>query len=115
MRRGIILGIGLTLAAPTAGLAQFAADRTPQRPTAQPAPTNQQPVVPAGHTAPQAQAPAAAHPWSVKPEHGAWMICVKSYMGDGSQKLAEELANEVRQTHTAGAYLYEWGAEEKKK
>lgn len=114
MRRGIVLGIGLTLAAPTGAVAQFAADRTPPGPAAAPP---QQPVVQAGYAAPQAQQapPAAVHPWFVKPEHGGWMICVKSYMGDGSQKLAEELATEVRQTHGAAAYLYEWGAEEKKK
>lgn len=120
MRRGIVLGIGLTFAAPTAALAQFAADRTPPRPAAQPAapaPTPvQQPAVPAAYTAPQTQAaPAVPHQWYVKPEHGGWMICVKSYMGEGSLKLAEELAAEVRQKHTAGAYLYEWGAEEKRK
>ncbi len=116
MRRGIILGFSLTLAAPTGALAQFAADRTPQRPAAQPAAPAQPPVTQAGYAAPQAQAPpAAAHPWYVKPEHGGWMICIKSYMGEGSLKLAEELANEVRQTHRAAAYLYEWGAEEKQK
>lgn len=114
MRRVMLLGMGLALAAPTTAPAQFAADRTAPRPAA---PTGQPPVAPAGFTAPQTQAPPAgpSHPWYVKPEHGAWMICVKSYMGEGSQKLAEELAAEVRQTRTAGVYLYEWGAEEKKR
>lgn len=43
------------------------------------------------------------------------MISVKSYAGPESRKLAEELAAEIRSKHKAAAYLYEWGAEEKRK
>lgn len=105
MRRGMLLGIGLGLAAPTGAFAQFAADRTAPR------------AAPLGTTAAQTQAPppGSTHQWYVKPEHGAWMICVKSYMGEGSQKLAEELAAEIRQTHRAATYLCDWGAEERSK
>jgi hypothetical protein len=43
------------------------------------------------------------------------MICVKSYSGPGSKEMAEELAAHVRQAHRAGAYLFEWGDEERTK
>ena len=54
-----------------------------------------------------------AHPWYVRPDLGPWMICVKSYSGPESRKLAETLAAEIRRTHNAGAYLFEWGSEER--
>ena len=38
-----------------------------------------------------------AHPWYVKPEAGAWMICVKSYSGDNAKMFAESLAQEINQ------------------
>ena len=63
-----------------------------------------------------AQAPQPAyltHPLGVKPEHGAYMVCVKSYTGPQSQKLAEQLAEHVRGTHQAAAYLFEYGGEQR--
>jgi hypothetical protein len=41
------------------------------------------------------------------------MICIKSYSGPDSRQLAEALAGEIRRTHNAGAYLFEWGSEER--
>lgn len=43
------------------------------------------------------------------------MICVKSYTGPQSRQLAEELVADIRKNHKAAAYLFEWGAEEKRK
>jgi hypothetical protein len=102
MRRAIALGLGLAgvAAAGAPAAAQFAADRGNPPPT-QPAPA--------------APAPAAAHPWYVRPDYGPWMICVKSYTGADSKALAEELAADIRQRYKVGAYLFEWGAEEREK
>ena len=65
--------------------------------------------------APPAAAPAQAHPWAVRPEHGPFMISVKSFTGPQARQLAEELAQEIREHHKAAAYLFEWGAEERRK
>jgi hypothetical protein len=98
MRRGIMLGLGLVgvAAAQAAATAQVASDGGPPL-----------------SAAPPAAAP--AHPWYVRADLGPWMICVKSYSGPDSRKLAEALAAEIRQTHNAGAYLFEWGSEERQK
>lgn len=120
MRRGIMLGLGLAGAVATqaTAAAQFATDRgTPPAspPATQPAPTAPLPAEPPARqpaTAP-AQPATAAHAWYVRPDLGPWMICIKSYSGPESQKLAEALAAEIRQTHNAGSYLFEWGSEER--
>jgi hypothetical protein len=49
----------------------------------------------------------------VKAEHGAWMICVKSYGGPESRMLAEKLAKEIREKHKVASYLFERNAEER--
>jgi len=57
--------------------------------------------------------PQGPHPWAVKAEHGAWMICVKSYGGPESRGLAETLAKEIREKHKVASYLFERNAEER--
>lgn len=59
------------------------------------------------------QAAYLSHPLGVRPDHGPYMICVKSYTGPQSQKLAEQLCEHVRGTHKAAAYLFEYGGEER--
>ncbi len=64
------------------------------------------------------------HPWAVKPEHGAYFICVKSYSrpnrptpddpGPSARVMAEKLAAEVRDTFRVQAFLYEHVSEERK-
>ena len=62
-------------------------------------------------TIPEVAAP--PHAWAVKAEHGAWMICVKSYGGPESRGLAEKLANEIRVKHKVASFLFERNAEER--
>jgi hypothetical protein len=62
-----------------------------------------------GQTAPQAAY--LRHPLGVRPDHGAYMVCVKAYTGPQSQALAESLADHIRTTHKAAAYLFEYGGE----
>ncbi len=57
--------------------------------------------------------PQGPHPWAVKADHGAWMICVKSYGGPESRGLAETLAKEIRDKHKVASYLFERNAEER--
>ena len=57
--------------------------------------------------------PLPPHAWAVKAEHGAWMICVKSYGGPDSRMLAEKLAKEIRDKHKVASYLFERNAEER--
>jgi len=110
MRPKLLLGWGLAgvMAAAVPAAGQFAVDRpavpppTPVPPTAQPA-------------AGQPAAAPEAHPWYVRAEHGRWMICVKSYSGPVAKSLAEELAKEIRETYRVPAYLFEKGADERKK
>jgi hypothetical protein len=64
------------------------------------------------------------HPWVLKPEHGPYFICVKSYSrphrptpednGPSARELAETLANEIRTIHKQQAFLYEFISEERK-
>ncbi len=65
--------------------------------------------------APPAGPPPSAHPWYVKPEHGQFMIIVKSYSGEQARSMAERLATEIRETYRVPAYLFEKGTEEKRK
>ncbi|QEL13682.1 SPOR domain-containing protein [Limnoglobus roseus] len=125
--------IGVTLATAAGASAQFAVDRkpTPAAPPAGPAPITltppSAPVAPATSSAPPsfnqvaattarpAEPPAATHPWYVKPEHGQWMLVVKSYNGENAKVFAEQLAKEIRETYKTPAYLFERGHEEKVK
>ncbi len=63
--------------------------------------------------------PPTAHPWYVKPEHGAWMICVKSYTDTPDEKnaklFAEALAQDIRERYKVPAYLFERGGVERQK
>jgi hypothetical protein len=115
---GKLFGLGLAgvLAAGGSAVGQFASDRPGGPPPAAAAPG----VQPAGgvetRRAAPAQAPPAAylsHPMGVRPEHGPYMICVKSYSGPQAQKFAEQLCEHVRTTHKAAAYLFEYGGEER--
>lgn len=128
MRRGVMFGLGLagTLAVHTGANAQFASERPaalPVRPAAAPQPAQTPPAALPAFTAPtgaQARQPAPApaaqtHPLAVRPEHGEYVICVKSYTGPDSRKLAEEMANFIREKHNAAAWLFEWTAEQRHK
>jgi len=61
------------------------------------------------------------HEFALKPEHGAYVICVRSYSrpawvtnGPAAMSLAEGMANEIRTVQKAPAYLFEHVSEEKK-
>jgi len=64
------------------------------------------------------------HPWTVKPEHGAYFICVKSYSrparpepgdnGPSARELAEALAKDIRELYLVQTFLYEYVSEERK-
>ncbi|MCE9566629.1 MAG: hypothetical protein K8U57_31790 [Planctomycetes bacterium] len=95
------------------------------------------PVTPAGSIVPvQTPAPppptdleirsalGANHPWAVKPEHGAFFICIKSYSrpnkptatdsGPTAREMAEELATEIRDLYKVQALLYEYVSAERR-
>jgi hypothetical protein len=66
------------------------------------------------------------HPWAIKPEDGAYFLCVKSYSrppenqrepgdtGPSARAMAEELATEIRDLYRVQAFLYEYISEERK-
>jgi hypothetical protein len=64
------------------------------------------------------------HPWLIRPEHGAYFICVKSYSrpsrptdddrGPSALALAEALAGEIRDLYRVQAFLFEHISEERK-
>lgn len=64
---------------------------------------------------PKLQQPKPTAGWELKPEHGEWLIEVKSYAQVESGIMAEALAKEVRELHKAPVYLFEWGTETRKK
>jgi hypothetical protein len=73
---------------------------------------------------PLAPAPVAPKPyqqprpqpgWELKPEHGEWLIEVKSYAHMEAGLMAEALAQEIKAKHKVPVYLYEWGAEARAK
>lgn len=158
-RWALAFGLAGVLVAHGAAVAQFASERTPPPAPppaplpAQPAPTRPAaalpsfpaaaaptaaypPVQQASFTQPAPQpAPEPPHPYAARPEHGPWMICVKSYTNtptrssgqarellqpdpprvDTARQMAEELAADIRQSHRVPAWLFEWGAEERQK
>ncbi len=76
---------------------------------------------------PEVEIPSALgpnHPWALKPEHGAYFICVKSYSrpskpdpndpGPSARELAEALAGEIRELYRVQAFLFEYISEERK-
>jgi hypothetical protein len=130
MRR-ILLTAGVWAVLGMAGSAQFAVDRKPTTPAAQPPAagvTELLPYTPGGPAAaavrprtPPATAPAVpppaprtAHPLAVGPHHGEWLICVKSYAGPESLAFAERLAADVRRQHPEmPVYLFEYFSDER--
>lgn len=66
-------------------------------------------------TMPALQQPKPTPGWELKPEHGEWFIEIKSYAQVESGLMAEALAKEIRDTYKQPVYLYEWGAEARKK
>ena len=97
-----------------------------------------QPAIPANGFRPAGTTPAARpvapfeiplalgpnHPLLVKPEDGAYFLCVKSYSrphnpdeserGYTVKELAEALANDIQETHRCRVFLYELFSEEKR-
>jgi hypothetical protein len=82
---------------------------------------------PASSSPPEVEVPSALgpnHPWALKPEHGAYFICVKSYSrpskpdpndpGPSARELAEALAGEIRELYRVQAFLFEYISEERK-
>jgi Formiminotransferase domain, N-terminal subdomain len=110
MRRLLAVGFSLGLAASAS--AQFASDRKTPVPAAPAAPPSFEQV--AAASSKTVESP-SAHPWYVKPEHGQWMVLVKSYTGENAKGFAESLAKEIRETYKIPAYLFERGSEDKKK
>lgn len=142
MRR-MLLFVGGWVLLQSAVSAQFATDRKPPVP-APPPPTTQAlppgagitdllPYNPAAKAAPAAgparpglppsataapppQAPRTAHPLAVTPQHGEWLICVKSYTGPESLAFCERLAADIRKHHAEmPVYLFEHSGEERAK
>jgi hypothetical protein len=64
------------------------------------------------------------HPWALKPEDGAYFICVKSYSrphkptaednGPSALVLAEMLAKDIRELYKVHAFLYEHISDERR-
>ena len=135
MRRLPLAALLCWLAAPTPAAAQrFGEDRpapgTPPaapapKPVPTPAPPKDLPGFPTGVPATPTRAPtrpAAApvapetpHEWAVRPEHGEWFLCVKSYVGDLAKAQAVELAGLIRAQHKCPAYLFERNAEDRQR
>ncbi len=91
-----------------------------------PAPGGFQPAGGAPVAPPQVEIPSVLgpnHPLAVRPEHGAFFICVKSYSrphrpdpsnpGLSARELAEGLAKYIRETHNVNVLLFEYISEAK--
>jgi hypothetical protein len=53
--------------------------------------------------------------YPITPAAGPWMICVTSFMGPESGKLAHDMVLELRQQYKIAAYFFNRGEEERKK
>src|SRR6516162_6131873 len=53
--------------------------------------------------------------YQVTPKAGVWMICAASYVGETAPKMAHDLALELRRDHDLPAFVYNRGAEERRK
>lgn len=58
---------------------------------------------------------AEATSYPVTPEAGAWLICVNSYAGDGSEQLAEDLAATIRRDYRLPAFVFNRAEEERQR
>ncbi len=114
MGKRFILGLTAAVVGGSA-FGQFASQRPGSTSPVEPPGLPTTPVAaPAERPTIQASQPAyVTHPLGVKAEYGPVMICVKSYTGPQSQKLAEALAEYVRTSHQAAAYLFEYGGEQR--
>lgn len=63
----------------------------------------------------QAVDPAQVAPFEVTPAAGPWLICVDSFTGEGSGKLAFQLVQEIRLTHRLPAYIFNRGEKERRR
>jgi hypothetical protein len=53
--------------------------------------------------------------YQVTPDIGPWMICTKSYVGEMAPKYAHDLVLELRSRYDLPAYVYNRGADERRK
>jgi hypothetical protein len=53
--------------------------------------------------------------YNVTPEVGPWMVCAASYMGETAPKMAHALVLELRRDYDLPAFVFNHGAEERKK
>lgn len=124
MRRFLFL---LALAAVAGGLAigeraagqpgeEFGVLRTTPAaaPTATPSPAPSPASLPAG-IEPARPTGAAANPFPLSAEAGAWMICAATYLGPDGAELARQLAVDLRTRHQLPAYIFNRGDEERRK
>ncbi|MBX9679395.1 MAG: hypothetical protein K2X38_11585 [Gemmataceae bacterium] len=51
----------------------------------------------------------------VMPQLGPWMICITTYSGQEAPQMARDLAMELRNGYKTGAYVFNHGAEERRK
>ena len=134
MRRPLLAALLALLATHTPAAAQRFGEDRPSPGTAAPAPTPPAPAptpaappralpsfptgAPAATPRPASRVTVAAEPpheWAVRPEHGEWLICVKSYVGDTARAQAVEFADLIRRQHNVAAFLFERNAEERQR
>jgi hypothetical protein len=53
--------------------------------------------------------------YQITPDVGAWMICAKSYIGEMAPKYAHDLVLELRSRYDLPAYVFNRGADERRK
>ncbi len=53
--------------------------------------------------------------YQITPDVGAWMICAKSYIGEMAPKYAHDLVIELRSRYDLPAYVFNRGADERRK
>jgi hypothetical protein len=63
----------------------------------------------------RAEAPAAANPFPLTAEAGEWLICAAHYQGPNGPDLSRQVCGELRDRHHLQAFIYNRGAEERRK
>ncbi|GIW80346.1 MAG: hypothetical protein KatS3mg105_2153 [Gemmatales bacterium] len=59
--------------------------------------------------------PVVNQEFEITPEAGPWLVCVASYVGPTAPKLAHALVREIRERYGLPAYVFNRGAEERRK
>jgi hypothetical protein len=113
MKRNVLFAVaGLAV---LAGLAVVTRPRTGRAQDAAPVPFGGAPAGAAGPASPPPARTDINRDIEVTPGQGNWMVCVASYTGPEAPQMARDLVRVLRKSYKLPAYVFNYGAEDRRK